>query len=144
MSETLATPKERAKSAAGVAAKLTGSIGDNIDRMWALRERKRELEAKVKEIEGEISGVEEVLMKQLDDQGVTASRGSKATASISTSVVATIADWDALCKYIKRSGHFQLFQRRISDPAFRELAEQKGAVPGLDSFVKKKLNLKSL
>lgn len=138
------SPKAKAAATAKVTAKLTASIGENIDKLHDLRERKRALEAEIKVIDGEYDGIEEALMAQLASQGVTLSRGAKATASISTSIVAEIDDFDALCKFVKRTGYFHLFQRRISDPAFRELLEQKGAVPGLKPFPKKKLNLKSL
>jgi hypothetical protein len=38
----------------------------------------------------------------------------------------------------------QLYYRRVSDPAYRELLETKGVVPGIQPFTKTKLNLRNL
>lgn len=144
MSEVVATRKEKAKTAAAVTAKLTGTIGAMIDQLDALRERKRELEAKVKEIEGEYAGIEEQLMAKLEEQGIEASKGSKASCSITKTVVANVTDWDAVFKWVKRTGHFHLFQRRLTDTAYREFLEAGKQVPGVEPFTKKRLNLRSL
>ena len=145
MSAVLDNKKVKAQKVGAVTAKLTMNIGSKIDRMHELREKKRALEAQVAEVEGEFKGIEEELLLELESQGIDASRGTKASASITKNVAANITDFDAVCKYVKKTGYFHLFQRRISDTAYRELLE-KGTkqVPGLEPFVKKRLNLRSL
>lgn len=135
-----------AEAPAKVAAKLgpIGPIGPTIDKLHALREKKRALEAEVKKIEGEYAGLEEQLMEKLSADGLDKATGKAASVSITSNVVGNVVDWDALNKYIKRTGYFHLYQRRVSDPACRELFETKGSIPGVEPFTKKRLNLRSL
>lgn len=120
------------------------SIGTRIDGLNTLREQKRVLETQVKMIEEKYKAEEEELILQMEAEGVDKSTGKTASAGISTNIVANIVDWDALTKYIKKTGYFHLLQHRVSDPAARELFETKGAVPGLEPFTKKRLTLTKL
>ncbi len=140
MANAALNARQQAKS---VVRKLTGSLGSRIDELNALREKKRALEAQVAELEHEYRLIEEELLETLGKQGLEKASGSTATVSVSTSVVADVQDWDALNAFIKKSGYFHLYQRRISEPAFRELLEQKGAVPGISPFTKRKLSLRA-
>lgn len=136
--------KTKAAKVAGVTAKLTTNIGDMIDQLVALRDRKRELEAQVEEIEGQYKGVEEQLMEKLTEQGINGSNGTKASCSITKTTVANVTDWDEVFKYVKKTGYFHLFQRRLTDAAYRELLEAGKKVPGVQPFVKRRLNLRAL
>lgn len=128
-----ATPKKRAPS-----------LGSQIDGIWKARETKRALETQIKGIEADIALREEALMASLDKEGVDASRGATASVSITKTVSASIEDWDAVCAFIKKSGNWQLLQRRVSDPAARELFETKGQVPGLAAYTRRRLNIRSI
>lgn len=120
-------------------------LGTLIDSLNEIRESRRDLAARDKELETTYKEIEEQIKVRLEAEGMDKATGKKATASIGHVTVATIKDWDALCKYVKKTGYFHLFQRRISDPAFREILELKGGeVPGLEAFDKKNLNLRSL
>lgn len=119
------------------------TIGGLTDQLHDIREKKRALDAQVTAAEAEYKAVEEQLMELLDAQSTDKGSGKKASVSITSSVVAQVDDWDALYKYVKRTGYFHLFQRRVSDPACRELFEQKGSIPGVSPFTRKKLNLRS-
>lgn len=127
-----------------MATKKTPTIGQRIDSMQQLRKQKRALDAQVKIIEQKFAAEEAELIKQMEAEGVDKSTGKLASAGISTNIVATIVDWDALCAFVKKKGYFHLFQRRVSDPAARELFEKDGKVPGLEPFEKKKLTLTTL
>jgi hypothetical protein len=120
------------------------TVGSLIDKMWLARESKKELESKAKLIEEEINSLESQLFEKLDAQGLEKATGSKASASISTSVVADVQDWDAFNAFVKKTGYFHLYQRRVSDPAFRELIDAGKKVPGVQGFARKRLNLRSL
>lgn len=119
------------------------TVGSLIDQLDNVREKKRKLDEQLKVVEAEYSALSQTLIERLQQEGMDKASGKKATVSLSNTVVANIVDFDALAKYVKRTGFFHLFQRRISDPAFRELLESKGAVPGLEPFTKVKLNHRS-
>jgi hypothetical protein len=131
-------------TATAVAHKLVPlAIGPAIDRLAELREQKRKLEAQVSDVETEFKVLEEQLMAKLEAEGTTKGAGRNATASISSSVVGNVTDWDKFNAYVKKTGFFHLFQRRLSDAAVRELFEQGKKIPGCDPFTKKRLNLRA-
>lgn len=144
MAAVIESKKAKAATTAAVTAKLTGNIGDMIDQLVTLRDRKRELEAKVAEVEGQYKGIEEQLIEKLEAEKLDGSRGKTASASITKTVTATVTDWDAVFKYVKRTGFFHLFQRRLTDTAYREILESGKSVPGVEPFVKRRLNLRAL
>jgi hypothetical protein len=135
-----------AKLNARAPAQEKESIGQLIDRMDELRESKRKLSEQEKVIQAEYDLVKLKLIERLGKEGMEKATGQRASAGISRVVVANIVDDAKLFAYIKKTGHFHLFQRRISDPAFRELYElSKGkGVPGLEPFTKVDINLRSI
>ena len=84
------------------------------------------------------------ILERMASENMPKASGRRATVSRSETLVGQIEDWEALTKYISRTKNFQLFERRISAPAFRELFEMKGAVPGLTPFTKVSLKHTSL
>ncbi len=122
------------------------TIGQLVDRLDEVREAKRELAAQEKLLTEEYNLIKTELLERFGKEGMNKAEGFRASASTSKVVVAEIKDYDKLCAYVKKTGHFHLFQRRISDPAFRELYElSKGkGVPGLEPFIKLDINLRSI
>lgn len=120
------------------------STGALIDQMWAAREEKRRLEADVKEIEKKISELDEQLMERMGAEGLEKATGSKASASITETVTADVIDWETFWAYVIKTKATQLLQRRVSDPAYRELLEAGKKVPGVQPFPKKRINLRTL
>ena len=125
------------------AAKVV-TVGKAIDTLWALREKKRAKEAEIKVIEGEIAISESILFERLDAEESTAGKGKSASVSITEATSFNIADFDAFAKYVAKTKYFHLFQRRVSEVAVREIFEQKGLVPGLAPFTKRRINLRTL
>ena len=115
-----------------------------IDSLWAKREAKRVADAAVKVIEKEIEADETELLERLDKEGMEKATGKLGTISIGEAVTGNVEDWDAFTTYLARSGNFQLIQKRISDPAYRELLGMGKPIPGLKPFTKRKLNLRSV
>lgn len=120
------------------------TIGKQIDDLWALREKKRLLEADVKKVEDAIKEHETKLFETFDAQGLKSGKGDLASISISESTEFNLEDDTEFFKYVKKNNAFHLLQRRISAPAAREIFEQKGMVPGLVPFQKRRLNIRSI
>lgn len=127
-----------------VTNRLTGTLGSTIDQAYALREKKREAEKVVKAIEEEITALNEVLFERLDAAETSKGEGKLASVSISNSIVANVTDWEALWPYIAKNKHFHLVQKRLSDPAVRELWGMNKTIPGVEPFTKRTLNLRTL
>ena len=119
-------------------------VGEAINQLSTLRDAKRKLEAQIKLIEDEYHGLEIVVMEALDAAGLAKASGAKATASITMGTVGNVLDWDSFEAYVKKTGHFHLFQRRLSDPGLREIWDSGKKIPGVEPFVKRRLNLRDL
>jgi hypothetical protein len=120
------------------------SVGAVIDQIWATREEKRRLEAQVKEVSLKIEEQESQLMERLEKEGLDKATGTKASVSVGTSVVADVQDWDAFWTYIFKNKYSHLLQRRVSEPAYRELLDAGKKVPGVLPFTKRKLNIRTV
>lgn len=132
------------KIATKVANRLTGTLGSDIDNMYQLREDKRMAELKVKEFDAKISEAEQSIMERLEASGLDSAKGKSASVSITTATVANVEDWEAFHAYIGKNKFFHLLQKRVSEPAYRELLDMGKKVPGVTPFNKKKLNLRSI
>jgi hypothetical protein len=137
-------PRLSAKKAAVIAKVDPPSLGAMTDKMWALREQKRDLDAQVKAVEVSIKELEGTLFTLLDAQDTRKAEGKKASVSIGESVVGTVDDWDAIWAYIAKNKFFHLVQKRLSDPALRELWAHGKVVPGVQPFTKRILSVRSL
>ena len=120
------------------------TIGAKIDMLHALREQKRALEAQIKQLSGQMAELENDLIAQMDEEGVSKSTGKNATVSIITSVKPSVEDWDAFYAYIHRYKYYHLLERRPSVTGCRELLETKGKIPGVVPFTQRKLNIRSI
>jgi hypothetical protein len=120
------------------------TVGALIDQLWATREVKRDIESQLKEVEARIAELNTELMERMEQEGLDKASGTKATISVSTNTVAAVEDWDEFWKYILKNKYTHLLQRRVSDPAYRELLEAGKKVPGVQPFVKRSLNVRSI
>lgn len=145
MPEVLEKPRGRKAIIAKVTARLDPpSLGSVTDKMWALREEKRAADALVKGIETKIKDLEVTLFELLDAQDTRKAEGKKASVSIGESIVGTVDDWEATWAYIAKNKFFHLVQKRLSDPALRELWALGKVVPGVQPFTKRTLSVRSL
>lgn len=129
---------------AKVTNKLTGTLGSTIDEAFALREEKRALEVKVKVIETKIATLNEILFERMDAEQTTKAQGTAASVSITSATVANVTDWEALWPWIAKNKHFHMIQKRVSDPAARELWEMGKTIPGVEPFTARKINLRTI
>lgn len=122
------------------------TIGGMADELYNIRERKRLLLEQIERLDAQAQLLEASLMARLDDEQTTKGQGHLASISITESVVGRVSDWDALFAFVAANNAFHLLQRRTSDPAIREMFQLKGneAVPGVEPFTKRKLNIRRL
>lgn len=125
----------------------TATLGSLIDKLNKIRDDKRAIQEKLDAKDAEYKELEEVLLGRLAAEGMDKATGKTATISVSSSISFSIKpEEDAkFFAWMARTKNFQIMQRRISDPAAREILELKrGEIPGLESFTKKRLNLRSI
>lgn len=123
-------------------------LGKQIDKLAKLRKDKADLDAKLKDVEGQISTLKGEILASLQSSGMQKASSKTLTVSIKQDVMPEVTDWDAFYTFIKKSNSFHLLQRRVSTLAWRELHEQLAAkkkeVPGTAPFVKVDLSITTL
>ena len=119
----------------------TVNIGEMIDNLVALRDEKRTKQAEIDEVDKQYRELEQELLEVLEAQGIDKATGTSATASRKVSSVCAVKDWDAFYNFIHRHKHYHLLQRRVSEPAWREIMEISKKVPGTEPFHKVSLGL---
>ena len=117
------------------------TTAEMIDALYQMKEEKKILEAKIKEISTEYKKLEFILLAKLMADGVSLASSTKATAAISRSVVPHVVDWNATYKWIKDTDSLYVLQRKFSVTAFRELLNMGEEVPGVAAFTKSELSL---
>lgn len=114
--------------------KFPKAIGACADKIYELKEKKREAQKVVDAIAAEESALREHIINTLpksESQGVA---GKKARVTVVTKVVPQVKDWEEFYKYVKRTGSFDLMQRRLSDKAVMDRLENGKKLPGVEIF----------
>lgn len=119
------------------------SIGHAIDKLYDLREEKRRLEAELKKVRQLMEEEEINIFELFKQQDVTMSGGSRATCSVTETVVPVVDDYDKLQEHLLATGDLHLLERRVSSRAYREMLEAGEDVPGVRPFTKRALSLRS-
>jgi hypothetical protein len=120
------------------------TVGSLIDTLHNIRNEKRDLAVKEKEINGRYEAAQLQLMELMDKEGVSKSTGKTATASVNETTQFNIEDWESFMAFVAKTKQFHLIQRRTAAPAVRELWGMKGVVPGLTQFTKREISLRDL
>ncbi len=109
-------------------------LGSTIDELYALRERRLDIEKTVKELKSQEHELRQELIGILNESGLAKASGHQATASIRTSTVPIVTDWDQVWEYVADHDRFDLLQKRLSTVAWRDLQESGTLVPGTESI----------
>jgi len=119
----------------------SNNLGSLADKLLDLRTERLRLERQAKDLKGEESKLQANILEILAEQGLTKASGHSATVSVQAQTIGTVSDWSKFEKYVYDTKRFHLFQRRISNPAYIELLELEGSVPGVDPTTLTKLSL---
>ena len=106
------------------------------------RDERRRIADRDKELIQSWRDLEDELLTQLDDQGMSKATVKAGTATITKTVVPNVVDWDALHEHIQETGDFYLLQKRPAAAAFRELNDSGIEVPGIEPFTKRTISLR--
>ena len=71
------------------------------------------------------------LIKMLQQSGVKSLGGAVATATLKDKQIVIVTDWEDLYAHIKKTGSFELLQRRVGEGAVKERWDNGEAVPGV-------------
>lgn len=107
-----------------------------------MREDKRKLESEAKEIGARLDEIKQLLYAKLDEQGIDRIAVDGITISKSDQDVPTVKDWDAVNQWITEHEALYMYQKRISAAAYKELLAEGVEVPGVETYVKRDINIR--
>lgn len=119
------------------------TTADLMNRMFDIRDQRREIAAQDKALKEEADGLEETLLMRMREQGSTRVSNKRGTAIISEVIVPSVDDWDAVTEYIKENDAMFLLTKKIASAAYRELIESGQEVPGVRPVTKVDINLRA-
>lgn len=117
------------------------NLGNMIDSLYALRQMRLDVQHKVDDLKAEEVAARELIMSKLDEIGLTKGNGLHATCGIVTKIEPVTEDWDAVHAFIRAENRFDLLQKRLSAPAWRDLREAGVLVPGTAAVPVRDLSL---
>jgi hypothetical protein len=118
------------------------NLGAAIDKLHTLREEKRLLEERVKDIRKVMEEEEINIFAMLEEQDIPGAKGHTASVSITESIVPVIENDELFFEHILQTGDLHLLERRPSVRAYREIKQSGEEVPGLRPFTRRTLSLR--
>lgn len=114
--------------------KFPKTMGACADRLYELRQKRLEEQKKVDLIEAEEKALKEHIIQNLPKSEASGVAGKLARVTVVTKEIPQVEDWDAFYKYVKKTGNFDLMQRRLTDAAVKERWEAGEEIPGVKHF----------
>ena len=120
-------------------------IGDLIDEMVDIRDRRREIAKEDSKLKGQYNELVDLVIEKMHATGTDQIRSDLATASLKVETVATVVDPARLALWVIKNKRVDLLQNRISNPVYREIMEgrRKREIPGLEGFEKETILLRT-
>lgn len=106
------------------------NLGTLIDELYETRQKRLEISKEVDKLKAAEVTMRGVILQMLDDMGMSKGTGSLATCGVTKSTEPVVEDWEAAHAYIRDQNRFDLLQKRLSAPAWRDLLETGVLVPG--------------
>jgi hypothetical protein len=113
-----------------------------IARMVDIRDERRTIRAKDKELVSEWRSFELELLTRLDEQEMAKVTVGAGTASITERILPNVEDWDAFYKHIHDTESYYLLERRPAAAAFREIVSSGDFVPGVVPYTQRQISLR--
>lgn len=104
------------------------------DLLYETREARLALQKDVDALEDQEKQLREHIINNLPKSQATGVAGKVARATIVMKIVPQVQDWDKFYAHIKKTGDFELMQKRIGTKAIEERWENKKKVPGVEPF----------
>lgn len=105
-------------------------LGVLIDSLYNLRQQRLEASKAVDAMKAEEAKLRDQIQLALEESGLAKASGAIATAGLKRSIDPVVEDWDEFYRYIRENNRFDLLQRRVSAPAWRELNDEGTVVYG--------------
>jgi len=113
-----------------------------IEQMVAVRDERRKISSRDKELVEEFRSLELEMLTRLDEQGMEKASTSAGTASINETVLPQVVDWDAFYQWMIDNDSLHLLQKRPAAAAFRELNDSGETIAGVEPYTQRSIGLR--
>ena len=114
--------------------KFPTKLGACVDKAYALRAERLEIEKQAEEIKKQEAALKDHIIATFSKADIEGAKGKVASASVSRSVKGNVKDWAAVYQYITSHDAFDLMERRLNNKAYRDRLDEGEAVPGVEPF----------
>lgn len=114
--------------------KIPKTLAACADLYYMKRESRREMQRQVDELEVDEKKLKEHLINNLPKSDASGVAGKLCRVSVVSKLVPQLKDDSLFFPFVKKSGRFDLLQRRLSESAIQELWESGKKVPGVEAF----------
>lgn len=110
------------------------SLAKCADMLYETRQARLALGKQVEELQKKETLLKDHLIEHLPKGDASGISGKVARVSILLKAKPTVEDWDSFYAYVKKTGAFELLQRRLSETAVKERWDDDKVVPGVGKF----------
>lgn len=107
-------------------------LGDMIDGLYALRQKRLEVQKTVDDLKSQEMIMRQQIMARLEEVGLQKASGSVATAGIKSSIEPQVVDWEAVHAWVRENDRFDLLQKRMNNLAWRGMYAEGIILPGTE------------
>lgn len=102
-----------------------------VDTRNQLNEERKVWEEREKALKQDLTDLELTLMAKAEEMGVDSFKTKAGTAFKTTKTAVRIANADEFINYVRRTGNYQLFEKRVAKLAALELLEEDDMTPDM-------------
>jgi len=121
--------------------KIPKAIGACADLLWKLRQDRLAIQKKVEAMEKDEVALREHIIRTLPKSEASGVSGRLANVRIVSDEVPTVKNWEAFYAYVRKTGSFDLLQRRLAKEAVNERLEDRVKLPGVEVIKIPKVSL---
>ena len=114
--------------------KFPKALGACADKLFELRAKRLAMQKEVDAVAAEESAFKEHIIQTLPKSEASGVAGKLCRVTVVTKEIPQVKDWDAFYKYVKKTGNFDLMQRRLTDAAIKARWEDGKEIPGVEHF----------
>ena len=120
------------------------TIGACADALYETKQARLALQKQVDELEKRETLIKNHIIATLPKSQASGVAGRVARVTVVSKEVPQVENWDQLYAYVKKTGAFELLQRRLADAAIKERWDAGKKVPGVKTFTITTVSLNKL
>jgi len=122
----------------------TAALASYADKLYSIRNQRLALQKKVEAFQAEETRLKDHLIATLPKNDSTGIAGKTCRISLLVKDVSQADDWDKIHAYVRKTGNWELLQRRLNNRAAMEILEDGKKIPGVSIFTKVDLSINKL